>query len=157
MCKILHLGQTCTVLYDSVAEVLSVISVVLLIKGNCPLLATFDETAGFVTQLAHHAPTALSPPRCHKFPVKWSVLLVPKDPVFFQMLETQESLQSSFIKWNWDDTILGIPFFPSIFPSHSVIITDLYQRPRHDRVPGACLGIASPKVPGSSLPYPPSY
>ena len=49
MCKILHLGQTCTVLYDSVAEVLSVISVVLLIKGNCPLLATFNETAGFVT------------------------------------------------------------------------------------------------------------
>ena len=36
--------------------------------------------------------------------------------------------------------------FPSIFPSLSVITTDLYQCPCHDRVPGACLGIASPEV-----------
>lgn len=68
----------------------TLVSAVLLIKGDCPLLATFGEIVGFKTWLSPSpAPMALPPLRCHRLPENWSVFSVLRGPVFFQRLETR--------------------------------------------------------------------
>jgi len=126
-----------------------------LIKDDCPLLATFY---GIVLRQLCPPPAfiALPPLRCHKLLVKWSVSLVLKGPIHFQMTEAKHRKSCIAPLSHGTGIILlrgTLPqSFLSILLSHLVMTTDLHQNSHLGRVLQSSLGITSPEIPVYLLP-----